>query len=170
MDNPIKLSDVIEAMDFASDECSTYVDKRTGKVVAITEDISSWADGDDAIEDLPEWARDDVRAAREIEEGSKDYIGLPDRFDIDEFRMMEDFASDVEDRKVRDALLSALGGRGSFRRFKDRCIDHGVEKQWYAYHDAQYKSVAEEWCRDNDVPFVDDETPDQTASDAGATG
>ena len=170
MGSPVKLSDVIDAMELQSDESPMYLDKRSGKAVMISADISSYAEGDEAIEGLPDWAQDDVRAAREINEGSEDYLALPDRFDIDEFRMMEDFASDREDGTVRDALLSALGGRGSFGRFKDRCIEHGVDKQWYAYRHAEYKSVAEEWGRDNDVPYVDDETPNETESEPGETG
>ena len=166
MSTRVKLSSIIEGMEFQSADYPAYLNRTTGEVIPMTDDLVSSAEDREPVEDHPEWQHDDLRAAREILNDDPKYIALPGQFDIDEFRMMEDFASDVEDETVRGALFSALGGRGSFRRFKDRCMDHGVEKRWYAYRDAQYKALAEEWCRDNDVPYVDDlsstEKPDGT--------
>ena len=42
------------------------------------------------------------------------YIALPDRFEINDYHMMQVFAYEHDER-----LVSAIQGRGAFRRFKD---------------------------------------------------
>lgn len=60
---PVKLSDIVDALELAADESECYLDRQTGRVEWIDED-TRWAlrqDGDDA--DLPEWQRPIVAIA-----------------------------------------------------------------------------------------------------------
>ena len=87
---PVSLRDVVDALDMASDTLSSYLNRKTGEVVSLTEDIMMMAQDEEDLYDVPEWAREEVRRAREVMD-SDDYIGLPGRYEIDEYRTMEDF-------------------------------------------------------------------------------
>ncbi|MEH7302773.1 UPF0158 family protein [Neobacillus drentensis] len=59
------------------------------------------------------------------------------------------------DQRKQDCLLRAIKGKGAFRRFKDNIIDLGLEDQWYSYRSKCYKEIAIEWCRENNIEFID---------------
>ena len=75
-------------------------------------------------------------------------IPLPDRFEINEYHMMEAFAYDRNERLVR-----AIQGRGAFRHFKNTAEDIGLIDDWYEFRDNCYKSRAEDWCREHDLEW-----------------
>ena len=76
------------------------------------------------------------------------YVSLPDKFEINEYHMMEAFAYDRDERLVR-----AIQGRGAFCRFRDTAENIGLIKDWYEFRDNCYKSRAEDWCRDHDLEW-----------------
>src|SRR5215468_5887849 len=115
----VKLSDLIEGMDFQSDERSSFLNLTTGEVVSITDEELRAAEEDTPLEDFPDWQHAALRIARDIVE-TDHYLPLPDRFEINEYRMMERFCLSVDDDDLRDELGDAIRGRGAFRRFKDR--------------------------------------------------
>ena len=84
-----------------------------------------------------------------------DYIGLPDSYDINEYRMMENFVYSLPKGKNQTILYNAIQGRGAFRRFKDKLNDIGMAKTWFAYRDQQYKEIALEWCEENDIEVIE---------------
>ena len=49
----VKLSDLIEGMDFQSDECFSYLNTTTGKVVSVTTEELRAAEEDEPLEDFP---------------------------------------------------------------------------------------------------------------------
>jgi hypothetical protein len=83
------------------------------------------------VSDYPEWQRDSIEQARLVnaDDGSR-FVALPDRFEINEWEVMRDFALSVEDEAVSGALLDAIHGRGAFRFFKDRVRERGMADQW----------------------------------------
>ena len=115
----VKLSDLIEGMDFQSDEQSSFLNLTTGEVVSITDEELRAAEEDAPLEDFPDWQHDAIRFARDIVE-TDHYLPLPDRFEIHEYSIMERFCLSVDDDDMRDDLCEAIRGRGAFRRFKDR--------------------------------------------------
>ena len=84
-----------------------------------------------------------------------DYIDLPDSYDINEYRMMENFVYSLPKGKNQTILYNAIQGRGAFRRFKDKLNDIGMAKTWFAYRDQQYKEIALEWCEENDIEVIE---------------
>jgi hypothetical protein len=98
---PVKLNDVIEALEAAGDEHTHYLDKRTGEIVMVTneemeaaeddEPLSDAAEEDELISEYPDWQRESILKAREILSSDKSFIALPDQFDIHEYKIMEDF-------------------------------------------------------------------------------
>lgn len=144
--NSVRLSDIVDGMEMQSDEMTAYFHRPTGRVVAIREEAFMAADDDD-----PEFAEDEefaeARAILNDEDAvERNYLALPDRFEIDEYGMMERFASGVAHENERDQLLSALNGKGAFRRFKDTVVRLDLAKLWYAAREQEYERVAREWC------------------------
>jgi len=155
---PVSLRDVVDALDMASDTLSSYLNRKTGEIVSLTEDTMLTADDDDDLDGISEWEREEVLRARDVRD-SDDYIGLPGRYEIDEYRIMEDFCYSLEDEGLKGDLLYAIEGRGAFRRFKDTIHRRGIEKDWYKYHDGKLKEIAADWLEANGIPFIDNDTP-----------
>lgn len=155
--NKVKLDDVIEAIELASEEGNYYYNKLTNEVIYIGEEEWRIADGCDMddLEDYPEWQRDVIEAAIDIEENWDNYISLPTKFDIDEYDIMAEFCDSIENDRISNQLSNALNGRGAFRRFKDTVIRLNIEKKWYAYRDDALKKIAMEWCKDNSIEVVE---------------
>src|SRR6266702_362329 len=114
----VKLQDILDGLDFQSDEQSSFLNLTTGDVVAITDEELRAAEHDAPLEDFPEWQHDAMRIARDIVE-TEHYLPLPDRFEINEYQIMERFCLSREDDDLCDDLCNAIRGRGAFRRFKD---------------------------------------------------
>src|SRR5215471_19841180 len=114
----VKLQDILEGMDLQSDEQSSFLNLTTGEVVAITDEELRAAEHDAPLETFPAWQHDAIRIARAIVE-TDHYLPLPDRFEINEYQIMERFCLSVDDEDIRDDLCNAIRGRGAFRYFKD---------------------------------------------------
>lgn len=149
----VKLSDIIEGMEFQSDESSSYLNTRTGEVVLISDYDMRAAENNEPIEDFPDWEKDQILVAREIMAETGDYINLPSKYDIDEYRIMEDFCWSLEDIRKGEFLHGLIGGPGTSRRFKDALYKYGIEEDWYKYRSDALKEIAVEWCRENDIEF-----------------
>lgn len=151
----VKLSEIIDGMESQSDESRSFLNKKTGEVVLMTDYAMRAAEDDEPIEDLPDWEQDLVATAKEIIAETGDYISLPTKFDIDEYRIMERFCLSIDDVEMSDALYALIKGSGAFRRFKDALYHYGIEKAWYSYRDNALKELAIEWCQENDIKFED---------------
>jgi len=155
MEVRVKLSDIIEGLEFQSDESSSFLDKRTGEVVLMTDYAMRAAEENEPYEDVPDWEKELVSIAREILADTGDYIQLPTKYDIDEYSIMENFCMSLEKKEIGDILYDLISGSGAFRRFKDATYKYGVEDEWYKYRDNAIKDIAIEWCRQNKIEFED---------------
>ncbi len=144
---PVSLKDILEGMEFQSDEVTAYLHRPTGRVLSVrVEALQAAEEGAGAEAGVEEF---ELADARGILEAGDDYLPLPDRFEIDEYRMMERFAAGVAAPAVRAELGYALGGRGAFRRFKDAVRRFGLAEEWYRYRDRRYEDVARAWCEEH---------------------
>lgn len=153
----VKLQEIIDGMDMQLEGTSTYLCRRTGEVVSVSDDDLRTAEEieDDEIEKLPDWQQDNINLAIDIIENFEDYEELPTQFDINEYEMMENFCYTIKDNGKMDLLLDAIRGKGAFRRFKDKVHDFGLTDEWYQYRDDCYKQKAIEWCKDNDLEYIE---------------
>jgi len=150
----VKLSDLIEGMDFQSDECFSYLNTTTGEVVSVTTEELRAAEEDEPLEDFPDWQHDAIRIARDIVE-TEHYLPLPDRFEINEYQIMERFCLSVDDEDMRDDLCDAIRGRGAFRRFKDRLQLYEMAEEWYRYRDVALREMAIAWCEEHGIQYTE---------------
>lgn len=128
----VKLSEVIDSLEFTNDEIEYYYNPDTEKIF-----MSNIGNFENLNED-------------ELFEKS---IKLPTRYDINEYEMMEDFATIISDTRLQNQLYISLNGSGAFRRFKDTCINFDIINDWYKFRDERYKEIAINWCKENNIEF-----------------
>ena len=155
MAKPVKLDEIIDAIDCQSGEQQSYFNKKRGEVVTVSNEEFDAVEENLSIEEYPDWQKEQIKIAKEILE-TDDYIALPDAFEIDEYRMMEQFCLSLEDEKLRDTMYYSIKGRGAFRRFKDNIHRYAVADEWYKYREEAVKEIAIEWCQDHNITFIDD--------------
>jgi hypothetical protein len=159
---PVKLSELVDALEFDSDEYGNWVDLQNGCVVRLAHSLISAAEeGDeDALEGLVNWEKDEAEIAKAVVADSGErFVDAPSKFDFHEYRQMERFIDSVEDTEVAEQLWRAIKGKGAFRYFKDTASRLGLLKQWYQFRDEALKEFIRDWAEARNVPIVDDETP-----------
>lgn len=104
-----------------------YLNTRTGELRSDLEGLAE--DGEESEPD------DDER-----------WIEIDRLMPSESFRFMEDFVSELGDGAARATLGSALGGRGSFRRFRDALARFpDVRTKWNEYEEKRLTEVAREF-------------------------
>jgi hypothetical protein len=83
----VSIAEVVDALEMASDEMSSYVNRATGQVVTVSHEDLRLAE-EDPRSDMPAWQQDAVAEARRILE-SDDWLELPNKCDIHEWQMMK---------------------------------------------------------------------------------
>ncbi|AEF94660.1 hypothetical protein Desca_1813 [Desulfotomaculum nigrificans CO-1-SRB] len=154
----VKLNDIVEKLDFYMDGWKLYYNKRTGKFVEIQEEylrVAEELDEEDIV-GYRDWEQEVIKEAIDIIENWDDYIKLLDKYEVDEYRIMENFCYSIEDERLSNKLCNAISGRGAFRRFKDAIIRYNLEDSWYSYKHKALCEVAKDWCEANDIPFVEE--------------
>jgi hypothetical protein len=150
----VSLKDVVEAMDFQSDETTCHLNRGTGEIQMITEEDRLLAEDETADEArLPPSQRERVLKAREVLD-SPDFVALPDRFEIHEWSIMERFAISQTSRSNRAALIDAIHGPGAFRMFKEAVRRLGIEEAWFAFRETAFEDIAKAWLESHGIPYA----------------
>ncbi len=150
---PVKLNDVIEALEAAAEECAHYLDRRTGEIVMVTNEEMEAAEEDELISEYPDWQREAILKAREILK-SDQFVELPGQFEIHEYKIMEDFCLTFEDRRAGEDLRRLIKGSGAFGRFKNAIYSMGADKAWYEFRRAEIEKIAIEWLEAQQIPYI----------------
>jgi hypothetical protein len=135
--------------DVSRDTMEYYLDKETGQVIVLSEEIARYAEEDeDSIrEDLPDWQKGEIQVADNIRNDSIDrYINIPEKPTHESYNIMVDFAEKVEDELLREKLYIALDGKGAFGRFKRVISDYpDYEREWFEFKEGRIKEEVMEW-------------------------
>lgn len=140
----IRLADIVDALDVASDETSSYLHRTTGEVRIVTDEERRLAEGGADADDLPDWQAVAVAGAREVVD-SDDWLPLPSRYDVHEWAIMDAFARALGS----DDLQRALRGRGAFRHFRDAVHRLHLEDRWHAHRAQALQEIARRWLDEN---------------------
>jgi hypothetical protein len=156
MPAPVRLSDIVDALEMQSDELSSFLELDTGRVETISDDLVRDAEecGDSQEPDLPDWQDEEWEIARRIVSSDR-FLKLPTKFEVHEWEIMREFADSLESGKIREDLLHALHGSGAFRHFKDAIRRQGVESAWFAFRTEALRQIAVDWCEENGVSPVE---------------
>ena len=136
---PVKLQDVIDALQLTENFSSYFLDRRTGEIEMITDEVWSAAENDELISTYPEWQRDLILKAREIQ-STDHFVELPSKIDINSYEIMERFCHEYPHRRISDNLSAVIQGKGAFRRFRDTINDLGIQDKWNRFEHQQFKS------------------------------
>ena len=161
----VNYDEVQKAMeDISRDTFDYFLDTQTGEVITFSEEIlnelknllydedyEEMADEIEYIEfdqepEMPDWMFDEADLALEILlDSTSRYIRIPERNSDTAFSVMKEFVQTVRNRDLQKKLLSALNGRGAFRRFKDILMAYPKErKRWHGYNaKASYKEISD---------------------------
>ena len=154
---PISLRTVIDEMDVLVHEYTAYLNKRTGELITLPDEVLSAAEEvkeDDFLEHM-EWPEEMIQKARAVVE-SGDWLRLPDRFEIHEYRIMEDFCNSIEDPSLGAKLLQTIRSSGAFRRFKDAIHSFEIQDDWYRFRNTALERIAIEWLEAHEIPYTKD--------------
>jgi hypothetical protein len=84
---------------------------------------------------------------------SGDFVALPNKFEIHEWAIMEQFSSGQASDARREELLDAIHGRGAFRSFRSAIRRLGIEDDWFRFRQLAFEEIAKDWLRAHDVSF-----------------
>ena len=131
----VKLNDVIDSLDMVDNQIEYYYNPLTNEFFP-----SNIGDYENLNED-------------ELDDLFLNSIILPTKYEIDEYRILNDFILTIKDTKISDELLNKIKGKGVFRRFKDTLIKFNIIQDWYDFRQEQYKIIAVNWCNKNNIEF-----------------
>jgi hypothetical protein len=151
----VSLRDIINELEMLTEERTVFLNKRTGELIVLSEEELSAAEEGADLGDFPEWQQELIVKAREVVE-SDDCLHLPSKFDINDYKIMEDFCYSIQDRTVGDTLLSAIRGSGAFRRFKDKIRSLAIEEEWYRFREKALEAIAIAWLEENQIVYTRD--------------
>ncbi len=169
MTTAVSLRDLVDELQMLPNEGNVYLNKVTGKIITVTDDdVEMVVAMDSGFEEEIEEGSDDIvsevsdlqteyyQEVKKVLVSDPDYLKLPGRFDIHEYEIMERFCLSVPDGRVSDVLLRKIRGSGAFRRFKDTIYQYGIENDWFAYRDEDYKEMAIAWLESKGIAYADD--------------
>jgi len=149
----VSLQDVVNEMDGLSHGHEAFLNKRTGRLITLTEEEFSKAEDDIDVSDCPEWQRELIKEARQVI-SSDDCIPLPSKFEINEYHIMEEFCYDIEDQAIQNRLLNCISGRGAFRRFKDAIHLLDIQDDWFRFREREFEKIAVRWLEDHGIEYT----------------
>ena len=142
----IDIQDVINSIQMQNDFSHQIFDKEEYDFITVTDDQEVYGEG---FEDR------DFEEAMDIIGNDKDrFIGIPTSFDVNAYRMMEDFI-DTLDESIQDEFYIAIRDKGAFRRFKDMAALKCVIDDWYEFENEALKKIAIEWCKTNNIEYIE---------------
>jgi Uncharacterised protein family (UPF0158). len=153
---PISLRQIAESLDFFMDNWKSYLNKKTGEIIEIQIEylsIAEESEDDDDFSEYEDWEQDSIRDAITILENWSDFVELPDKEEVNEYSIMEDFCYSLNNDKLSNKLCNAISGKGAFRRFKDVIYQHDIENDWYAYKHKALCEIARKWCEFHKIQY-----------------
>ncbi|OIO96743.1 MAG: hypothetical protein AUK03_03435 [Anaerolineae bacterium CG2_30_64_16] len=169
----VNLDDLAFAFESSFEETHNYFDRQTGEVVvvmdaarreleALYEELDVEEDKAGELpalsslleqQDLPDWQKQAVLEADEIDRGyGTRFIAVPQVDSHEAYGDMEDLITTVKNPHLRELLEVAIMGRGAFRRFKDVLLNYPHERErWFAFRDARMAEQVREWLADHDI-------------------
>jgi len=136
-----------------------WLDKRDGKIYIFPTEILGIAEesaqGSDFSE-YPPLQRWQIKEAIDFLErwDRESLVNLPNKDELSEYDIMEEFAEFQHTTHVSNLLLGAIQGRGAFRRFRDAIAGLGLKEEWYAYREESMLEKVRRWCEYNELDYV----------------
>ncbi|NOU71263.1 hypothetical protein GC098_07475 [Paenibacillus sp. LMG 31458] len=152
----VNLEDLISEIELQIDDTFTFINTNTGEVITLMREEMRAAEDEEPLEKFPDWQRANIeKAISIIEDEDGVYVDFTLRKNFNEYEIMEEFIVSHPDQKNREVLYDTIQGRGAFRRFKDRILELGVDKQWYTYKESKVRQLVIGWCKEHNIEIQD---------------
>lgn len=140
---PVDLQIVVDEMDLLGEGQAAYINRKTGELFSYSEDEYLLQEDDE----------NNRLADKDLESG--DFAPLPDRYEINEYAIMQRYCDSVPETRVQEALNRAIQGSGAFRRFKDLVYKEAIENEWYAFRGAAFRKIAANFLEAEGIPYFE---------------
>ena len=97
----------------------------------------------------------DKTLAAEMEDTPERFLRFPTKYEIHQYRIMEDFIDQLSPGKAQEELVYVIRGKDAFRRFKQSVRYHGLEQRWYDYLAEAYRELAIRWCAEKGLEYTE---------------
>ena len=134
----VKLSQLRDALYDVSMEISCYYNTKTNEI------LWYW----DFNKEESTYTEDD--------EFNDDIISMFNFYTKNDYDIMQDFISNIDNDSLRNELFNATRGKSAFHRFREITDYNNITDDWYKFQDSEYKKIVEEWCIDNKIEFEKD--------------
>ena len=135
--------------DLSRESSEYYLDRHSGKVISLSRDLirSITNEGFESRLELPEWDACLIPLARKIVlEASSEFIRITEAYGQPEQNMRIAFTETVKSEPLRRALVLALRGRGSRKRFVEKLKEHPHElRRWLEFRETKWKERISQW-------------------------
>lgn len=150
------MEDLISEIELQIDDTFTFINTNSGEVITLTREEMRTVEDEEPFEKFPDWQRENIeKAISIIEDEDGVFVDFTLRNNFNEYEIIEEFIVRLPDQKNREILDDTIRGRGAFRRFKDRIIELGVDKQWYTYKEGKIRQLVIEWCKEHNIEIQD---------------
>lgn len=123
----IDINIIVEALERADSSTEQYLNKKTYEIFYLFDDPS-----------LPQEISEDEL------EFSNDYIKLPNSKEINDYRIMKDFAYQ-QGEKNKQILLQILAQKKPYRKFKDEVFYLGIRDEYFRFRHVALIEMAKKW-------------------------
>jgi hypothetical protein len=162
---PLSLRDVVEHVLAMPPGSLVYLDRRTGALRLVTEEIAEAAGRELDLSARPDWERELIQIAR-LDEASERYVPLPALLELDDYRTVRTLLDEVQDVPLRDRLFSAAHGDDGLARFTAIARTAGWGARWDALRRAALAELLRERLEERGIAYADDLDADGTAAGA----
>lgn len=152
----VKIKELVDEMGAQMDGIRQYLNKETGEILTVSNEDMAIVEESEEGEDFsqyPEWKRESIQEAFDFLRNWDKYVELPDKWEINEYHIMEQFCDTVDNEIISAALYNAITGKGAFRHFKDKIRRYRVEDRWYSYREGVLQDIAISWCEMNNISY-----------------
>ena len=139
----IPLKQVIQAIEEASEVFTSFWDTKTGKTVYLADPL------------MTDMTDEDKALAAEMEDTPERFLRFPTKYEIHQYRIMEDFIDQLASGKTQEELVHTIRGKGAFHRFKQSVRFHGLEQRWYDHLAEAYRELAIRWCEEEGLEYTE---------------
>jgi hypothetical protein len=152
----LSLRDVVEHVLAMPPGSLVYLDRRTGALRLVTEEIADAAGRELDLSTRPDWERELIQIAR-LDEASERYVPLPALLELDEYETVAQLIEEVADVPLRDRLFSAAHGIDGLLRCTSIAKSAGLGARWDALRRDALAELLRARLRERGIAYVDDE-------------
>jgi uncharacterized protein UPF0158 len=99
--------------------------------------------------------------------GDSEYLLVDPVSSREQYRWMERYIATVEEPDLRQKLVSAIDGKGAFRRFKDVLMAFPVERErWFTFRSERLRTAMQAWLDAHGIEAVRREEWEVPSADA----